>query len=143
MGFRIRNGCSTFARTRAFARFLPFCSSSTKFLYLTLRHDGADPLSLCAVLESLRNRVQNFLKLLRGKWECGRLILLEGGQAGHTVKPGGVVAETQESTEPRLELLTSGGSGPVFGQAFQGDFRERTAWTSERKKHRAVAALAR
>jgi len=33
--FRIRNGCSTFARTLAFTRFLAFCNSSTKFLYLT------------------------------------------------------------------------------------------------------------
>src|SRR6266700_702867 len=37
MHFRIRNGCSTFARTLAFTRFLAICNSSTKFLYLTLR----------------------------------------------------------------------------------------------------------
>src|SRR5271169_1446099 len=37
MRFRIRNGCSTFARTLAFTRFLAFCNSSTKFLYWTLR----------------------------------------------------------------------------------------------------------
>src|SRR5262250_3264104 len=37
MRFRIRNGCSTFARTLAFTRFFAFCNSSTKFLYLTLR----------------------------------------------------------------------------------------------------------
>ena len=37
MRFSIRNGCSTFARTRAFTRFFAFCNSSTKFLYFTLR----------------------------------------------------------------------------------------------------------
>ena len=31
------NGCSTFARTRAFVRFFAFCNSSTKSLYFTLR----------------------------------------------------------------------------------------------------------
>src|ERR1039457_3456990 len=37
MRFRIRNGCSTFALTLAFTRFLAFCNSSTKFLYCALR----------------------------------------------------------------------------------------------------------
>src|SRR5215831_17433678 len=37
MRFRMRNGCSTFARTRAFTRFFVFSISSTKFLYFTLR----------------------------------------------------------------------------------------------------------